>query len=177
MPDMYFQEIVKRISPKLRGITHRLNGRFTFFNDEDLYQEALVHLWQDFKAGRLTDKTDSYVLQGCYFYLQNHLRKIKGIFREISIEALINDQDMSLKETAWLQDERSRHTFEDLHNKLLAESIHNNGFTQREKEMLLLYAAGLTTRDIGKKLGISHVRVVKIMAVLREKCKKYVDSE
>ena len=74
-----------------------------------------------------------------------------------------------------MQDERSQYYFEHLNDKLLADAIHNNGFTKREKTLLIFCAEGLTTRDIGKRLGVSHVMVVKLMSRIRAKCKKYLD--
>ena len=72
-----FEVLIKRVSPTLKRITYRLNGHFSFFNDEDLFQEALIHLWEDYQKGKIQDKTDSYILQGCHFHLKNYLRKMK----------------------------------------------------------------------------------------------------
>lgn len=173
---MTFEELVKKITPKLKGITHKLNGRFTFFNYEDLFQEALINLWQDFRDGALGDKTDSYILQGCYFHLKNYIRMQKLRTPLVSLEvAAGNEEGLNLKDTLWLQDERSKYYFDYLNDKLLAEAIHNNGFNKREKAALTFYAEGLTTRDIGKRLGVSHVMVVKLIARIRSKCRKYLD--
>lgn len=173
---MTFEALVEKLTPKLKGITHKLNGRFTFFNDEDLFQEALIHLLQDFRAGELEDKTDSYILQGCFFHLKNYIRSQKIRTHLLSLEAAAGDEEaMSLKDTLWLQDKNSMHYRDYLNDKLLAETIHNNGFTKREKEILLYCRDGLTTRDIGKRIGISHVMVVKLMSRIRGKCRKYID--
>ena len=95
---MCFEDLLKKISPVLKRITYRLNGHYAFFNDEDLYQEALIHLWQDYQGGKLQDKTDSYILQGCYFYLKNYLRKAKIKAGWISLEALNDEEGVSLEE-------------------------------------------------------------------------------
>ena len=65
---------------------------------------------------------------------------------------------------------------EDLHNKFLAESIRNNGFNPREKRLLAYFSQGLTTRDIGKRMSISHVAVVKMMHKIRVKAWKHLDK-
>ncbi|MEK6727819.1 MAG: sigma-70 family RNA polymerase sigma factor [Candidatus Omnitrophota bacterium] len=174
---MTFEELVKKLTPKLKGITHKLNGRFTFFNDEDLFQEALINLWQDFRDGTLDDKTDSYILQGCYFHLKNYIRMQKLRTPLVSLEVAAGDEEgLSLKDTLWLQDERSKYYFDYLNDKLLADAIHNNGFTKREKAVLIFCAEGLTTRAIGKRLGVSHVMVVKLISRIRGKCKKYLEK-
>ncbi len=174
---MTFEVLLKRISPKLKGIAYKLNGRYSFFNDQDLFQEALLHLWQEFGAGKLEDKTDSYILQGCYFHLKNYIRKTNTRSKVVSLQAFIdNEEDLKLEETLLLQDCDPQDYFDSLNSKLLVETIHNNGFTEREKNILTLYAEGLTTREIGSRLGVSHVRVVKLMSRIREKSKIYLDN-
>jgi len=70
-----FKAMVKRLSRALKRITHRLNPHSSFIGEQDLFQEALIQVWNRFSTGGLDDKTDSYILQGCYFYLKNYLRK------------------------------------------------------------------------------------------------------
>ena len=172
-----FAGIVKRVSPVLKRITYKLNGHFTFFNDEDLYQEAVVHLWQDFNQGKLSDKTDSYILQGCYFHLKNYIRTHRHKAKLISIEELADDEESRVpEETPYLEDRNSSNLFDYLNSKLLAETICNNGLTRKEKGLLCLYKEGLTTREIGQRLGISHVMVVKLTSRIRSKCLKYGDG-
>jgi len=164
---MVFEELVKRISPKLKRITYKLNGHFSFFNEEDLYQEALLHLWQDFCLGKLDNKTDSYILQGCYFHLKNYIRKTRDKSNLVSLNAMIEEEGSNLEEILCL--ENSKSCLADLENKILIQEIQNNGLTQREKEIFCLSLEGLTTREIGKKLGISHVMVIKIKKKLHMK--------
>jgi len=173
---MSFEELVKRISPTLKRITYRLNGHYTFFNDEDLFQEALIHLWEDFQDGKLQDKTDSYILQGCHFHLKNYLRKVKPKMKLVSLDLPVSDENgRNIEETLFLQAQDSQSGIDYLHNKFLVETIRNNGFTQREKEILSFCAQGLTTRAMGERLGVSHVRVIKLMRAMKNKCKKYAD--
>ena len=164
---MVFEELVQRISPKLKRITYKLNGHFSFFNEEDLYQEALIHLWQDFCLGKLDNKTNSYILQGCYFYLKNYIRKIRDKSNLVSLNSMTEEDGSNLEEILCLENQKS--CLVDLENKILIQEIQNNGLTQREKEIFFLSLEGLTTREIGKKLGISHVMVIKIKKNL---CKK-----
>ena len=173
---MSFDSLLKRISPTLKRITYRLNGHFSYFNNEDLYQEALVHLWQDFQSGKLQDKTDSYILQGCYFHLKNYLRKTRAKVSLLSLEELVSrDKDASPDDLSVFEDVSCGHYLDYLNDKLLAETIRNNGLTKREKKMLSLCAQDLTTREIGRRFGISHVSVIKAIARIRLKSKKYLD--
>jgi DNA-binding NarL/FixJ family response regulator len=64
-----------------------------------------------------------------------------------------------------------------LNDKFLTETILNNGLTPKEKKILYFYAQGLTTREIGRRLGVSHVSVVKSTKRIREKCLRYLDTD
>jgi len=173
---MKFERLVKKLAPTLKRITHRLNGHFTYFNDEDLFQEALLHLWQDFNRGRLSDKTDSYILQGCYFHLKNYIRKYREKTIKISLEATAFDEEEGLTtQELLLAKYNTESHFNYLNKKLLAETIRNNGLTTKEKLILSFCADGLTTREIGARFGVSHVSIVKSMVRIRGKCRKYLD--
>lgn len=170
---MPFEELVKKIGPTLKRITYRLNGHCSFFNDEDLFQEALIHLWQAFRQGKLDDKTDSYILQGCYFHLKNYLRKVKGKEKLLSLEAKMNEEGASFEELLSMRNDNTQPYLDYLDDKMLVERIRNNGLSKREKVILSFYGDGLTTREIGRRIGVSHVMVVKLMAGIRVKCRKY----
>jgi len=173
---MDFERVVAKISPKLKGIAFRLNHRFTFFNEEDLFQEALIHLWKEFCSGKLADKTDSYILQGCYFHLQNYIRSAKDKFTSFSLDAhYVKDSD-NYEEPLELKDERSGDYFERLNREMIADVIRNNGLTSREKNLLPFFAEGLTIREIGRKVGVSHVSILKMREEIRRKCLKHLDN-
>jgi len=164
---MTFENLVDRLSPTLKRITYKLNGHFTYFDDDDLFQEALEHLWLDFKSGDVEDKTDSYVLQGCYFHLKNYIRKMmdKGSFS--SLNAIMEDADAELENILVFDDPRFDEAVE---ASFIEESPAINSLSDREKEVMLLSMDGHTVREIGQKLGISHVMVIKIKKTIKNKC-------
>ena len=162
-----FEVVVNRLSPTLKRITHRLNGHFSFFDDDDLFQEALVHLWGAFRHGSLTDKTDSYILQGCYFHLKNYIRKTMDKARLVSLYRLMDEADASLEDVLPLADASASREAEE---RILTEQARMSGLTAREKEVLSFCLDGLTTREIGSRLGISHVMVIKIRDRIKDKC-------
>jgi len=172
---MCFKNTVKRLSPKLKAIAYKLKGRFCFFNEEDLYQEALVYLWRNFKSGTLEDKTDSYILQGCYFHLKNYIRKSIKRASFLSFDCRIGEEAVNLEEVIADSFDKSEY-LDYLGDKLLAETIQNNGLNPREKQIISFYAQGLTTREIGGRLGISHVMVLKLTVRIRGKCQRYLDN-
>ena len=171
---MNFEELNSKFSPTIKRIAYKLNGRYRSFSHDDLYQEAILHLWNAFREDKLADKTDSYILQGCYFHLKNYIRKVNEK-PDLSLDAMIfpGSEDLEFKDL--VVDDHQRDARELLDIKLLADAMQNNGFDPREKKILMFFKDGLTTRDIGKRMGISHVMVVKIMSKIRTKCRKYID--
>ncbi len=167
---MSFEQLVKKFSPKLKGIAHKLNGRFTFFNDEDLYQEALIHLWSDFCANKLFGKTDSYILQGCYFYLKNYIRKAQDKRKLTSLDALVNEDGTDLEDLLPASEPDTYYDY--LNSKIFVEKMRNNGLNSKEKMFLSLSLEGLTYREIGSRMGISHVGVIKVKNKIRARYEK-----
>jgi RNA polymerase sigma factor (sigma-70 family) len=163
---MSFETLVGRIGPTLKRITRKLNGHHAFFDDDDLYQEALIRLWMDYTGGMLGDKTDSYILQGCYFHLRNYLRKNQdhGIF--LSLSNPIGEDGTSLEETLTSAGPFSHEFLED---RMEVEVGEEYFLTDREKVILSLLLQGLSMREIGVKVGVSHVMVLKIRNRIREK--------
>lgn len=168
---MKFEEILKKISSKLKAITHRLDGRGSFFNDEDLYQEAVLYLWEKWQKKELQDKTDSYILQGCYFYLKNYLRKVcsKTDILSMNFQEPFNEDTMEPEEM--FSSEKAEKNFNHIDEDLLKEDVKKN-LTERERKIFELSLEDFTTREIGKKLHISHVMVVKIRKKIKDKCKE-----
>lgn len=173
---MGFEGLLKRLSPVLKRIAYKLSRRSAYFGHDDLYQEELLHLWQEFQRGTLGDKTDSYILQGCYFYLKNYIRKSANKAKLVSIESGSGEGNYALEEMLNTQDYNPRDYFQELNDKMLTDTISNNGLTVKEKYILSLCSQGLTTRQIGKDLGVSHVRIVKILGEIRQKCRRYLDE-
>jgi RNA polymerase sigma factor (sigma-70 family) len=164
---MTFEGVVKRVSPALKRITRKLNGRHSFFDDDDLYQEALVHLWNTYTMGVIEDKTDSYILQGCYYYLKNYLRKVRERVIIVSLNDPAGEDNKLLEE---ILSSEGTSSFDYLEGKLYAEAaIKQSCLSAREQEVLSLLMEGMTVRETGSRLGISHVMVIKIKNKVSEK--------
>lgn len=173
---MSFEELNQKLSPTIKRIAYRLSRHYRSFDQDDLYQEATIHLWSNFLKGKLSDKTDSYILQGCYFHLKNYIRKINERSNIISIDTILSINEVATLEDIlgefWACDDCR----EDLHNKFLVQSIRNNGFNPKEIRLLDYFSQGLSTRDIGRRMGVSHVSVVKMMQKIRTKSQKNLDK-
>jgi RNA polymerase sigma factor (sigma-70 family) len=166
---MSFEHLITRISPTLKRITHRLNGHHSFFDDEDLYQEAVIHLWLHYNEGFLSDKTDSYILQGCYFHLRNYLRKVQEKVPVLSINTGVGEDGTKLEDVLAVDGVTA---FDYLESKIDVEAREAQCLTDREKTILSLIMEGMSMREVGAKIGISHVMVLKIRNKIKE---KYLD--
>jgi RNA polymerase sigma factor (sigma-70 family) len=169
-----FEVLVGRIGPTLKRITRRLNGHHSFFDDDDLYQEALSHLWVDFTEGKAGDKTDSYLLQGCYFHLKNYLRTVQDKVTIVSLSSPMGEDGASLEEMLPMEDESP---FDALMSSIDVDALCTQYLSVREKDILELFLEGMSMREIGKKLGISHMMVWKIRNRIKEKYVKFSGEE
>ncbi len=168
---MCFEDLVKKLSPTLRKIAYRLNYNFLSLNEEDLFQEALLRLWCDFQDNRLSDKTDSYIIQGCYFHLKNYIRKVSDKLKPVSLDAMVDDSGADLEDIVCLFPQKNYSGGIDA--AILVDKIMDNGLTRREKEVFCLYMEGLTIREMGERLGVSHVRIARLKNKIKTKCEKF----
>jgi len=148
----------KKVSPKLKRISNRYKGYVSFVDREDLYQEMLIHLWNNFKDGVPSDINEAYILRGCEFYILNYLRKTKENIKVLSLETPINENGDTLKDILPSKNERG---FLDQNKKLAVKEIKRD-LSKKEKKAFSLLLKGYTVREVGHELGVSHVRVVKL---------------
>jgi len=146
-----------------------MNGHFTFFNDDDLCQEALIHLWGLFQGGELDDKTDSYILQGCYFHIKNYIRTSVDKVSFSSLDSPIDEDGTMLGEVIASGGSLPVDQVED---RLLSEEVRKSPLDERELKIIDMSMAGLTVRQIGERLGVSHVAVIKLRKKIMAKCEK-----
>jgi RNA polymerase sigma factor (sigma-70 family) len=163
---MPFDLLIRRIGPTLKRITRKLNGHHSFFDDDDLYQEALTHLWVSFRQGSIEDKTDSYILQGCYYHLRNYLRTVQEHATFVSLNNPIGDDSVTLEESLSAEE---MGLLDYVVGKLDVEALEEQCLTAREKTILDLFLEGMSMREIGSRLGISHMMVWKIRNKIKEK--------
>ncbi len=166
---MGFEELFTRVSPKIKRIARRYNRRSNTFSYEDLYQEMSVYLWDKFKAGVPEGMNESYIVKGCLFHILNYLRKTREHAVVFPLEEDLGDGKDSLRE---LLPDGGDPLEKRIDEDLISEHIRANGFSPREKQVFALLMQGHTVREIGGKLGISHVMVVKISRKLRDRCRE-----
>ncbi len=166
---MTFENIAEKIDPKIKAIAARLDGKYTSFSEDDLYQEALLKLWKKYNENMLFDKTESYIAQGASFDMRNYIRThFKGIDRRsVSVYEQVNEEGDCLID--FLPDKKTNTPKEVYDTGILLADIRDK-LSARENIVLDKTADGLTTREIGGELGVSHVMVVKIKKKIRNKC-------
>jgi RNA polymerase sigma factor (sigma-70 family) len=166
-----FNKLITRLSPTIKKITRKLSFRFSFVDDTDLYQEALLYLWTKLSAPDGEDKTDSYILQGCYFHMRNHIRTVQDGAPLINLSEPAGEDGISLEDILpW----EGISAYDEVEGRLQIEAMIAQGMTDQELSVLLLSLEDLTTREIGDKLGVSHVRVVKIKNRIKDRYRDVV---
>lgn len=166
--NMDFDNMLKELSSQLRGMARRLNGHPGFVDENDLLQEMRLHLWRKWEGGETEDKTESYLLQSCWFHVRNYIRTVNGRSDLLSLDAPTGDEQSLLGE---MVPDNSGSVWERVNCRTIIESIRQDGLTSREKEVFDLSLEGNTLREIGKQLGISFVRISKIKANISKKCR------
>ena len=164
-------EIINKINYQLKAIIRKLNIKYQYIDSDDLYQEALLYLWQQYNTGKLKNKNNSYILQGCYYYLKNHIRKyVKFKENQINYNFYYNT-DKSKKEIG----EGNKLNYPEPTSYDLDEYLYYDEFKSdvslKEKALLNLRFRGLSSREIGKELGISHTMVSKMRRKIIDKYK------
>ncbi|MEW6008174.1 MAG: sigma-70 family RNA polymerase sigma factor [Candidatus Omnitrophota bacterium] len=170
---MSFNELLKKISPILKRIAASYSRPVCLCAEEDLYQEMCMHLWNNFKRGMPPGVNYSYIIKGCQFHLLNYLRKTRPKVKVSSLDEVVNENGDTLKD---LLADTSEPLEEYLERKISIDDIKNNGFSKREKQVFSLLLSGLTVRQAGERLGISHVMVLKYKHRLISKWQKKEDK-
>lgn len=162
-------EAIERFRAPLKQVSRGFKNRPVYIGEEDLVQEMLCHLCEKRAQGELQDKPDSYILRSCWFYGKNYLRKVQETGISRSLDEPVDGQGTLLKEVisdGCLSSANHEKEMASLY-RLMEETL-----SDREKEVIQHTLQGLTTREVGKILGISHVMVVKLYRGICRKCRE-----
>lgn len=154
---MDFRILLKKITPALRYIArkHLLLG---FYDEDDLYQEMCLYLWQHYGQGLPIGINESYVIKGCEFHIQNFLRKGRPRVTLSSLDELINAEGVTLGDI--LEDKKEAPGL-NMADRLTVDEIKAIGLTDKERAVLSYLLKGYTVREAAGELDISHVMVLK----------------
>lgn len=165
---MSFQMLLEKITPALKYIAHR---RFLpgFYNEEDLYQEMCLYLWEHYGGGLPAGINEAYVIKGCEFDIRNFMRKERDGVKFSSIDEPIGDDGLTLGEV--LEDKRGDPDMT-IVNELTVDEIKSMDLSERERLVVSYLLKGCTVREIAAELEISHVMVLKHKKAIIEKWRK-----
>jgi RNA polymerase sigma factor (sigma-70 family) len=152
-----FEEWLAYLSQPLKRLAHRFGSRSSACDASDLYQEMVIFLWKSFEEGKFQNCKAGYLIKGCEFHLRNTLRKWTH-HEVVSLEEPINEEGDTLKDCVADPVCLSRN----LEVQLTIDEILSNGYSPMVKRVFALLLQGLTTREVGARVGVSHVRVVKL---------------
>src|SRR3989338_3838077 len=85
---MDFRILLEKITPALRFVA-RKHLLYSVYDEEDLYQEMCLYLWQHYGYGLPIGINESYVIKGCEFHIQNFLRKGRPKVTLSSLDELV----------------------------------------------------------------------------------------
>lgn len=167
---MDFNDLLERLTPKLNAIARKVKFCYTYCDKDDFFQEALLYLWIRHREGLWDDKTESYVLQGCYYFLKNYVRRLCKMVdkKSVSMNTPLNGDSEKILEDLII-DEKTVHSEDALDIYMMLDEA-EGVMTEREKEVFYLKIEGKTTREIGERFGVSHVAIVKLQKNIRAKC-------
>ena len=154
---MDFKILLEKITPILKRVArkHILRG---FYDENDLYQEMCLYLWQNYSEGLPIGINESYVIKGCEFHILNHMRKGRSRFKSVSLDEPISEKGGTLKD---MLEDKSPMSLSNTDTRLTIEDIRNKGLSVKEMKVLGLLIKGHTVREIAKILSVSHVMVLK----------------
>ena len=165
---MEFRILLEKITPALRFIArrHLLTG---FYDDEDLYQEMCLYLWQNYRHGLPIGINESYVIKGCEFHLQNFLRKGRPKALFSSLDELVAPDGPALGD---ILEDKSGNFRTAMEDRLTIDEIKSLNLTDREKAVLSCLLKGCTAREAAARIGISHVMVLKYKKAIIKKWRR-----
>ncbi len=88
---MDFETLFKKISPILKKIAKSHNGHGFFIDEDDLYQEMCIYLWNHYKYGMPEGINEAYIIKGCEFHILNYLRKNRNKVSIVRIDQPMNE--------------------------------------------------------------------------------------
>jgi len=164
---MSFDELLKEVGFPLKRISIRFSGFSKSLDKDDLYQQALLCLWDKYKKQELNDKTKSFIVQGCVMDIRNYIRKQSNTVDKNTTNTTSLALDSDQEEMLNVSD--NNQSAKELKFKILLEDI-KSLLDKQEKTVFLQQLQGRSLREIGLNLGVSHVMVLKIKKRIQSKC-------
>ena len=127
---------------------------------EDLMQEALIHLWQVQEQN--PGQTKNWYLQNCRFHLLHYLALGRSVDSPKRRASQIQPSDQTEDSDGWLERfESGESVLQDVSARDILAAM-STLLSDREMSILQWLSDGVGTREIAKRLGISHPMVIKL---------------
>jgi RNA polymerase sigma factor (sigma-70 family) len=127
---------------------------------EDLMQEALIHLWQ--VQEQTPGQTKNWYLQNCRFHLLHYLALGRSVDSPKRRAAQVHPSDLHDDPEDWMNRFEGTDTvLQDVSARDILAAMAKL-LSGREMSILQWLAEGMGTREIAKRLGISHPMVIKL---------------
>jgi len=153
---MFFEE------PQIRLVINRIIERVNQHPSwrDDLMQEALVHLWR--LERERPHQRPSWYLQSCQFHLRHYMQSGRSVDSWKRRDGMVSTPLLN-------EDEASGWSPADDFVALESSALHvhemldllGRQLTPSQKKVLNFLAEGLSCREIGSRLGVSHNAVIK----------------
>lgn len=126
---------------------------------EDLMQEALIHLWQVQEQN--PGQTKNWYLQNCRYRLLHYLALGRSVDSPKRRASQVHPSEHDEEQDDWLDRfEGSNTVLQDVSARDILSSL-SKLLSAKEMMILQWLAEGLGTREIAKRIGISHPMVIK----------------
>ncbi len=126
---------------------------------EDLTQEAIIHLW--LREKEHPGQTLSWYFQSCHFFLQNFLRSGRSVDSTKRHQSLCPLAEASERADTSDDESASGGSVRALVSARDSADVLVRWLTPPERNVLSLLEQGYSVREIGAKLDISHTSVIR----------------
>ena len=126
---------------------------------DDLTQEVLIHLW--LRETQCPGQTQSWYLQSCRFFLQNHLRTGRSVDSNRHQQALCSSAAGDYCAEASADESISGGSVPALVSAREIISLLAKWLTPLERQLLDCLAEGFGVREIAARLHLSHTSVIR----------------
>jgi RNA polymerase sigma factor (sigma-70 family) len=137
---------------------------------DDLMQEALIHLWQI--QEQHPGQKNNWYLRNCRFHLLHYLALGRSVDSPKRRGSQVHPSQEDEEQDDWLDRfQGSDSVLQDVSARDILSAL-SKVLSRREMSVLQWLAEGQGTREIAKRLGISHPMVIKLrrkIAVLAKK--------
>jgi RNA polymerase sigma factor (sigma-70 family) len=142
---------------RLWSIVSRLSSNSAI--REDLMQEALIHLWQ--VQEQRPGQTDAWYLQNCRYHLQHYLSAGRSVDSHKRSSSKVDLSEFDGDPSGLVENASAADLVREQVNARDIISALSKRISPREQLILKYLAEGLGTREIARRLKLSHPMIIR----------------